>query len=193
MGGLLLLAGLLLIGCDRYRSLESEPPATPLVHAGSAVEAGRYLITIGGCNDCHTPGYMEAGGQTPEADWLLGSPVGFRGPWGTTYASNLRLLVQDLSEDEWVQMIHTRKAQAPMPWMNVNKLSEQDARSIYRFIASLGAQGERMPVAIGPDQEPVTPYFLFEPLHMERLTQVVPPTAVPSSDPAHSPPSKARG
>jgi len=52
----------------------------------------------------------------------------------------------------------------PMPWMNVNRLAEQDARALYRFIASLGPAGERMPLASAPRQEPATPYFLFEPV-----------------------------
>jgi len=45
------------------------------------IERGRYLVRIGGCNDCHTAGYLEAAGHSPEADWLTGSAVGFQGPW----------------------------------------------------------------------------------------------------------------
>lgn len=26
------------------------------------LERGRYLVVVGGCNDCHTPGYGESGG-----------------------------------------------------------------------------------------------------------------------------------
>jgi|GEM_PF-4118607 hypothetical protein len=29
------------------------------------VERGRYLIEIGGCNDCHTDGFAEADAKTP--------------------------------------------------------------------------------------------------------------------------------
>lgn len=31
---------------------------------------GKYLIVIGGCNDCHTAGFAPSGGVTPEAQWL---------------------------------------------------------------------------------------------------------------------------
>ncbi len=31
------------------------------------VERGRYLSIIGGCNDCHTPGYLEKSGAVPES------------------------------------------------------------------------------------------------------------------------------
>jgi len=34
-------------------------PATllPKAHADSAADRGKYLVTVAGCNDCHTPGY----------------------------------------------------------------------------------------------------------------------------------------
>ena len=159
-----------------------QPPA-PYVHAESSIEAGRYLIVVGGCNDCHTPGYLQTDGNVPESEWLTGSIVGFRGPWGTTYPSNLRLSVQDYDEDVFVQMMRSRKAMAPMPWPSVNRMSEQDVRSIYRYIASLGPQGQRMPAAVAPDVEPNTPYFDFVPKHMERLAAAAPPEAAGTEAP----------
>lgn len=45
----------------------------------SELARGRYLVKLGGCNDCHTPGYAQAGGKMPESDWLTGNPVGLRG------------------------------------------------------------------------------------------------------------------
>ena len=56
------------------------------------VERGRYLLRTSGCNDCHTPGYPLFEGKTPEDLWLTGDTFGWRGPWGTTYGANLRLL-----------------------------------------------------------------------------------------------------
>src|SRR5262245_23109438 len=61
------------------------------------LERGRYLVKIAGCNDCHTPGYLLSAGQVPEALWLTGDSFGWRGPWGTTYATNLRLKMQQFS------------------------------------------------------------------------------------------------
>lgn len=130
---------------------------------------GRYLVMIGGCNDCHTVNWSESGGAVPESDWLTGSPVGFRGPWGTTYPSNLRILVSEMDEDAWTTMLHERRDRPPMPWISANNLREADARALYRFIRSLGRTGERMPTALLPGIEPSTPYFVFEPQHMERL------------------------
>jgi len=35
--------------------------------------------------------------------WLTGDILGWRGPWGTTYPANLRLLASQITEDEWVK------------------------------------------------------------------------------------------
>src|SRR4051812_26973895 len=78
------------------------------------VERGKYLVTIGGCNDCHTP--LKMGPHGPEPDGsrrLSGHPeqmamppapslpkgpwmwtgaatnTAFAGPWGVSYARNL--------------------------------------------------------------------------------------------------------
>ena len=72
-----------------------EPPAVvvagsvPVAHA--EIERGRYLVRVGGCNDCHTAGYVADYGGVPEQDWLLGDDTAFVGRWGTAFATNLRL------------------------------------------------------------------------------------------------------
>ena len=80
------------------------------------LERGKYLVTVGGCNDCHSPKKMTPKGPVPdEARILSGHPAdeklpevppnlfgpdrwgaitnnnltGWVGPWGTSYASNL--------------------------------------------------------------------------------------------------------
>lgn len=154
-------------GCQRWaegRADAVEEKSPPRVAAESDVEAGRYLVIMGGCNDCHTDGYMQSEGNVPEESWLAGSPVGWRGPWGTTYAKNLRLTAQDLTEEQWVVTLKQRRALPPMPWMNVNQMSEADARVLYRYIRSLGPAGERMPVPVPPGQEPTTPFISLTPL-----------------------------
>ena len=83
---------------------------------------------------------------------------------GRPIPSNLRLRVQEWTEDAFVQTLHERKALPPMPWMNVNQMSEQDARAVYRYIRSLGATGQHVPAAVPPDQEPTTPYLSLIPI-----------------------------
>src|SRR3954463_759712 len=80
------------------------------------IERGRYLVTVGNCNDCHTARFPERDGKVPESEWLSGGgALGLRGPGGTTYASNLRLTASKLSEADWVKMTKTLKSRPPMP------------------------------------------------------------------------------
>lgn len=79
------------------------------------VEKGKYLLVVGGCNDCHTPKVMTpqgpmldttkilsghpAGSPLPEitydatkpGNWVLlsGTLTAAVGPWGISYAANL--------------------------------------------------------------------------------------------------------
>ena len=51
----------------------------------------------------------------------------------------------------------------PMPWFNLVAMSDDDLKSIYRYIVSLGPTGETMPVAVAPGVAPKTPYIEFVP------------------------------
>jgi mono/diheme cytochrome c family protein len=77
------------------------------------IERGRYMSKIAGCNDCHTPGYLLSEGKVPEKLWLTGDRFGWRGPWGTTYAANLRFLVHALTEDGWLSLARGLRTRPP--------------------------------------------------------------------------------
>ncbi|SDQ51291.1 hypothetical protein [Pseudoxanthomonas sp. CF125] len=139
-----------------------QPAAAPKSVAEPAVDLlakGEYLVKVGGCNDCHTPGYAPSGGKLPKEQWLTGSNQGFMGPWGTTYASNLRLSLSKMSEAQWLVYSGTFHTRPPMPDFTVRELSEQDRRALYRFIASLGQAGQAAPAYLPPGQQPPPPYF----------------------------------
>lgn len=123
-----------------------------LADDAASIERGRYLMKIAGCNDCHTPGYAQSGGQVAEDQWLLGDHLGWQGPWGTTYAANLRLYINNISEEKWVQQAATARYRPPMPWFALRDMSEQDLRSTYRYIKHLGPAGEPAPAYIPPGQ-----------------------------------------
>ena len=129
--------------------------------AGKSIERGRYLVRIAGCNDCHTAGYAESGGTVPEKQWLTGSPVGFRGPWGTTYPANLRLTMSRLSEAQWIKVGHTTQFRPPMPWFALRDMSTEDLRAIYRFVRHLGPAGSPAPDFVPPGQAPAGPAIQF--------------------------------
>lgn len=124
-------------------------------------DRGRYLLKISGCNDCHTPGYALSGGAVPEKEWLTGDSLGWRGPWGTTYPSNLRRYMQTISEEQWLAQAKTRQYRPPMPWFALRDMSEDDLRAIYRFTKHLGAAGAPAPAYLTPEQMPEGPFVQF--------------------------------
>ena len=104
------LATVLHAGCQQPEPVAVEPEAAvPEISA----ERGEYLVTVGVCNDCHTPWQMGPEGPAPDMTRLLsGHPEGmelppppdleapwgaafaltntaFAGPWGISYATNL--------------------------------------------------------------------------------------------------------
>lgn len=136
--------------------------APAAIGAGPDAAHGRYLIAISGCNDCHTPGYAQQGERIPEAERLTGMSVGFSGPWGVSYPANLRLGASLLGEGDWMAMAR-RSGLPPMPWTALQAMSDDDLRSIYRYLRGLGTAGQPAPTALAPGQTINTPHFVFVP------------------------------
>lgn len=137
-------------------------PLAAMAAGEVSVERGAQVAVFGGCHDCHTAGYNESGGKVDPATALKGIAVGWQGPWGTTYAKNLRLTAER-TEDEFVQYLKEFQTLPPMPYYNVHAMDESDLRSLYLYIKSLGEPGEQVPEALPPGQEPKTPYVIIVP------------------------------
>ncbi len=152
----ILLGAAAVVSCNKTTGTASldESESNPVKH-------GEYIVKIAGCNDCHTVGYPEANGDIPVNDWLTGSPLGYKGPWGTTYAINLRLFMQDLSQDEWIAYARSARSRPPMPWYVLRDMSDKDLIAIYKFVRYLGPAGEPMPKYVSPGEEPKGPYVEF--------------------------------
>jgi mono/diheme cytochrome c family protein len=145
-------------------AVAADPAATAKSSKGAdsgKVQRGKYLVKIAGCNDCHTPGYMAAAGKVDEKQWLTGDVLGWRGPWGTTYAPNLRLYFDKISEDQWVKIARSIETRPPMPWFALRDMAEADVRAIHAYAKSLGPAGGPAPAYVPPDREPKPPYALF--------------------------------
>jgi mono/diheme cytochrome c family protein len=120
---------------------------------------GKYMVQTGHCNNCHTSGYTSKQGNVPEKDWLLGStPLGYRGPWGTTYASNLRLTAPKFTQEQWVKYAKAAEPRPPMPWWALRDTTDADLGAMYQYIKHLGPAGEPAPDFVSPDKEPKPPY-----------------------------------
>ncbi|GAD20659.1 hypothetical protein [Acidovorax sp. MR-S7] len=128
------------------------------------IERGRYLVRTTGCNDCHTPRYAQRGGNVAEKDWLIGDAMGWHGPWGTTFPTNLRKTVRAMTEQQWLEYAGSVKTRPPMPWFSLHAMEQDDLRAIYRFVYSLGDSGHAVPAALPPGRKPATPYVDLHPV-----------------------------
>src|SRR5215216_808337 len=88
----------------------AEKKEEPKTEISDPVSRGKYLTTIGGCNDCHSPKIMTAQGPVldttkilsghpasatlppiAKSEWIQMAPdiTAFVGPWGISYPANL--------------------------------------------------------------------------------------------------------
>ncbi len=140
--------------------------AQPAPDQQKLIAKGEYIAKTAGCHDCHTPTYMESAGVgIPKEQWLTGTHVGFKGPWGTTYPVNLRLYVQTKTEQEWLARVR-QPMRPPMPWFALRDMNDEDLVALYQFFRSLGPEGVPAPAAVAPGEQVTTPYIDFEPKNL---------------------------
>ena len=141
-------------------------PAT--AEPATAIERGKYLVVTSHCNNCHTAGYAASAGTVPEDKWLMGNPVGWKSRDGTVFAPNLRLMLRDMSEDQWLVVAHQGRGRQPMPWWSVRDMNDDDLRAMYRYIRSLSPLGSAAPDFLPADKEPNPPYNQMPDLSVRR-------------------------
>jgi mono/diheme cytochrome c family protein len=140
--------------------------ACPQSYAASGGEAqlarGKYLVQIGGCNDCHTPGYFF--GKPDMTRYLGGSDVGFQGPGGTVVGRNLTPDTETGIGSWTTTQIATAirsgvrpdgRVLAPvMPWAAFSKLTVDDVTAIALYLKSLPPVKHLVPGPFPPDENP---------------------------------------
>jgi mono/diheme cytochrome c family protein/uncharacterized protein YjiS (DUF1127 family) len=144
------------------------------------IKRGKYLVALGGCNDCHTPGYFF--GKPDMARFLGGSEVGFEIPnLGVFHGPNLTP-DQETGLGKWssadiVTAITTGQRPdgrllAPiMPWHAFANLTGEDVRAIVAFLKSLPPIKNKVPGLFGPREKPIS--FVMK---------IVPPEAATTSE-----------
>jgi mono/diheme cytochrome c family protein len=139
--------------------------ASPPAPAQDAVARGKYLVTFGGCNDCHTPGYFF--GKPEMARFLGGSEVGFEIPGlGVFHGPNLtpdkETGLGNWSEQQIANAIQTGtrpdgRILAPiMPWKAFAELTKADALAIAAYLKSIPAVKNKVPGPFGPTEKPTS-------------------------------------
>lgn len=159
-GAIVALSVAALAGGAQQAAAQKKGEAKAAKAMSKEAQRGRYLAQIAGCNDCHTPGYMPSAGKVDEALWLTGDALGWRGPWGTTYAPNLRLLAKDMTAAQFMTRARS-ELRPPMPWFAVREMTDADVKAIYAYIRHLGPAGNPAPAYVPPDKTPSGPFVQF--------------------------------
>ncbi|MER9305124.1 cytochrome c [Mesorhizobium sp. M0293] len=129
------------------------------------VERGKYLVTIGNCTDCHTPGHFL--GKPDMTRHLGGSEVGFEIPglgvfYGPNLTSDEATGLGRWSERDIVTAIRTGKRPdgrtlAPiMPWAAFAELTDSDAKAIAAYLKSLPPASNKVPGPFAPGEAPTS-------------------------------------
>jgi mono/diheme cytochrome c family protein len=133
--------------------------------AQTPVERGKYLVGLGGCVDCHTPGYFF--GKPDMARNLGGSEVGFELPGlGVFHGPNLTP-DPETGLGKWTDaqiLTALKKGQRPdgrelapiMPWRALASLTDDDAKAIIAYLRSLPAVKNKVPGPFGPGEKPTS-------------------------------------
>jgi hypothetical protein len=129
------------------------------------IDRGRQVVLTLGCNSCHTPDFMVKRSNIPEEDWLVGNTLGFRGPTGTVYPANLRLMLNTMSEDEWLALAKRMRQNSPMAWIMLSQTPDQDLRALYKFVRYLGPKGAPAPSPLPAGVTPTTQYMDYPDPH----------------------------
>ena len=167
------------------------------------IARGKYLVTVLGCGDCHTPGYFM--GMPDMTKALSGSDVSFFVPgMGYFYPPNLTPDGTGLgpwSPAQIVTAIRTgvrpdgRKLAPPMPWMDFANLTDDDANAVAAYLKSLPPMMHQVPPPTAADAMPPGPAMaVVAPPGMTPvgLTPPAPPPP-PAATPAPAPRGAARG
>jgi mono/diheme cytochrome c family protein len=132
------------------------------------IARGKYLVTIGGCNDCHTPGYFM--GNPDMSKFLGGSDVGFEIPGlgvfvGPNITPDKETGIGSWTQEQIVTAMQTGQRPdgrilAPiMPWHAFAQLTADDAMAIAAFLQSVKPVNNQIAGPFKPGEKVST--FMF--------------------------------
>jgi mono/diheme cytochrome c family protein len=137
--------------------------STASARADAQTERGKYLVTLGGCSDCHTPGSFL--GHPDLTKLLGGSDVGFAIPGLGVFVGRNLTPDKETGLGNWtLAQIVTAfttgvrpdgRVLAPiMPWEALSHLTKSDALAIAAYLKSLPPVSHAVPGPFGPSETP---------------------------------------
>ena len=162
VGVMLGVAGLL------AQSATTKPAAKPASADAAKIARGKYLMTVGACNDCHSPKLdpqqhpdpkrpfsgrpqtTQAPSQTQNEIHASLDLTAWSGPWGTSYGANLTPdpetgLSKRYTEASFIKTLRTGKKPEgedllpPMPWELYKVFSDDDIKAIWAYLQTIPA------------------------------------------------------
>jgi mono/diheme cytochrome c family protein len=115
--------------------------AVPAPDVSTVAKRGEYLVTIGGCRDCHTP---QKNGQRIAALDLAGGFL-LRGPWGEVASANITGDPSGIPYYDsalFLEVMHkgyvkARKLSQIMPWWTFRGLEDGDLKAIFAYLRTV--------------------------------------------------------
>ncbi len=146
--------------------------ANAAMASGPQAERGKYLVTIAGCNDCHTPGFFL--GKPDFSRTLAGSDVGFAVPGvgafvGPNLTPDKETGLGAWTDDQIIAALTKgvtpdgRKLSPVMPWQELAALTPDDAKAIAAYLRSLPPVKNAVPGPFGANETPSTLVFVIVP------------------------------
>jgi mono/diheme cytochrome c family protein len=122
--------------------------AVPAPDLSTPVKRGDYLVTIGGCRDCHTP--QHNGQRIAELDLAGGFLL--RGAWGDVASANITQAPSGIpyyDEGLFVEVMRTgmvkaRQLKQIMPWWNFRGLTDDDLKSMFAYLRTVPSVAHRV-------------------------------------------------
>jgi mono/diheme cytochrome c family protein len=124
------------------------PPHQPITASvpepdpNDPVRRGEYLVTLGNCDECHTP-RDQKGRPLPGLEFAGGSVM--KGPWGEVATANITPDPSGISyydEAMFIETIRTgqvkaRKLNSLMPWGFFRQMTDDDLKAIFAYLRTL--------------------------------------------------------
>jgi mono/diheme cytochrome c family protein len=141
-------------------------PVSTAAHAAATaaeIARGKYLVSIGGCTDCHTPGHFL--GHPDLRRYLGGSDVGFAIPGrgvfvGPNLTPDKATGLGDWTRQQIVTALTTgarpdgRILAPAMPWRAFSHLTRADAFAIAAYLRTIPPVVHKVPGPFGPGATP---------------------------------------